>query len=105
MKYVLIYYGGGMAQSEKERTAVMKAWGTWFGKLGKAVVDGGDPFSRAAKNVASDGQIKDGPIGQMASGYSILEAKSLAAATALAKGCPVLKSGGRIAVYETQKAM
>jgi hypothetical protein len=39
------------------------------------------------------------------SGYSIVEAPSLEAATKMAKGCPILRSGGQVAVYETFDAM
>jgi hypothetical protein len=41
----------------------------------------------------------------MASGYSILKAESLNAAAEMAKGCPVIKGGAKITVYETFKAM
>ena len=40
-----------------------------------------------------------------ATGYSILKADSLNAAVDLAKGCPVLQSGGKITVYEITPAM
>ena len=104
-KYLLVYYGGGMADTEAERAAVMQQWGSWFGKLGKGLVDGGNPFTGKVKNIAPDGKSKDGPIGQQATGYSIIESNSLEAATELSKGCPVLKSGGQVAVYETFNAM
>jgi hypothetical protein len=41
----------------------------------------------------------------MATGYSIVQAGSLDEATALAKGCPVLSSGGELEVYEAFPAM
>jgi hypothetical protein len=103
--FVLLYSGGSMAQTEAERAAVMQAWGAWFGKLGSAVVDGGNPFTQVAKNVASNGKIGDGPIGTPATGYSIVKADSLAAAAEIAKGCPVLQGGGQITVYEIHPAM
>jgi len=74
-------------------------------KLGPAVVDGGNPFSGAVNKIKPDGTIAKGPIGQRATGYSILEAGSLDKATKMAKGCPIIKSGGQIAVYETFNAM
>ncbi|MDQ6709874.1 MAG: hypothetical protein M3Z11_04885 [Candidatus Dormibacteraeota bacterium] len=101
-KYVLVYYGGSAGQTEKERADQMQQWGAWFGKLGKGIVDQGAPFSGKVKSVGSNGGTKEGAIAQpAASGYSILEAKSLEEATNNAKGCPVLSSGGQIAVYET----
>ena len=106
MKYLLVYYGGGgMAGTPAQQARVMKRWTTWFTKLGPAVVDAGNPCSGAANKIAADGTIKKGAIGKVASGYSILEAPSLEKATKMAKGCPVLKSGAQIAVYETFNAM
>jgi len=101
--YVLVYKGGGMPQSEAEQAAVMAAWGKWFGDLGPAMVDGGNPFGPSA-SVASDGAVKDGG-GSALTGYSILKAESLSEATQKAKGCPILSSGGSIEVYETFNVM
>lgn len=105
MKYLLVYYGGVMASTPEAQAEVMKTWEAWFKVLGKAAVDGGNPFSAKVKSVSSDGAISDGPIARIASGYSILEAGSLDEAAKMATGCPVLKSGGQIAVYETINAM
>lgn len=104
-KYVLIYSGGQTGATPAEQQKQLQEWGAWFGKLGKAVVDAGNPFSDKVKSLASDGKVKDGPVGSRATGYSIVEAGSLDAATSLAKGCPVLSSGGQLTVYETFNAM
>ena len=102
--YVLVYNGGGMAATPEEQQKVMAAWGQWFGGLGQALVDGGNPFSGQASSIASDGSV--GQVGGSAlTGYSILKADDLAAATNMAKGCPVLTSGGSIEVYETFQVM
>ncbi len=98
--YVLVFTGGGMPETEDEAAKVMEAWGAWYGKLGEAVVDGGNPFG-PAKSVDSDGSVSDVPQGTMATGYTILKADSLDAATEMAKGCPILESNGKISVYET----
>lgn len=98
-KYVLAYQGGEMPASPEEGEKVMAAWMNWFGSLGAAVVDGGNPFGPSA-SIASNGSVRDGG-GAVLTGYSILSAESLAAATELAKGCPQLSSGGTIDVYET----
>lgn len=101
--YVLLYSGGKMPESEAEQAAVLKDWEAWFGKLGAALVDGGNPFTPNAKTVASDGRVSDG-VGAMASGYSVVKADSLDAACAMAKSCPVLKGGASISVFETFNA-
>ena len=103
--FVLLYSGGSMPESEAEQAAAMQAWGAWYGGLGSAVVDGGNPFTPVAKSIASDGTVSDGPVGTMASGYSVIKADSLNAAVEMAKGCPVLQGGGQISVYETFNVM
>jgi hypothetical protein len=103
--YVLVYKGGGgMAPTPAEQEKIMADWGKWFGGLGQALVDGGNPFSGSATSIASDGSSKDGASSGL-TGYSILKADDLSAATTLAKGCPVLASGGTIEVYETFQVM
>jgi hypothetical protein len=97
-KYVLAYHGGGMAPPE-EQEAAMAAWGTWFGELGDAVVDMGNPIM-SAKTVNADGSVSDGGGANPLTGYSLIQADSLDAATALVKGCPVLSSGGSVEVAE-----
>jgi hypothetical protein len=96
--YVLAYTGGSMAQTEAEREAAMAAWGAWFGTLGPAIVDAGNPFG-PSKSVAADGAVSDGGRSSL-SGYTVLSADSLAAATELVKDCPVLANGGGVEVYE-----
>jgi len=104
-KYVLLYSGGSMGRTPADQQKQLAAWGAWLGKLGKAAVDAGNPFSEKVKSVASDGKVKDGPTGERATGYSIVEARSVDEAAELAQGCPVLSSGGRVTVYETFNAM
>jgi len=103
--FVLLYTGGGMSQSEAEQAAVMQAWTAWYERLGSAVVDQGNPFTPAAKSIASNGTVTDVPAAALAGGYSIIRADSLAAAVALAKSCPQLQAGGQVTVYETFPVM
>ena len=92
-----------MGQTEAERQQIMDAWGQWFGALGQAIVDGGNPFG-GSSTVGSDGSVKNGASSQL-TGYSILKADDMSSATSLAKGCPVLTTGGTIEVYETFPVM
>jgi hypothetical protein len=102
-KYLLLYSGGSMPETEAEQATVMKAWDSWFHELGSAIADGGNPFTQATKSISSDGAVGDKA--PAASGYSILEADSLDAAVGLAKSCPVLQGGASISVYETFEVM
>jgi hypothetical protein len=103
--FVLLYSGGSMPATEAEQAAVLQAWGDWYGRLGSAVVDGGNPFTPMAKSIASNGTVSDGPVGTMATGYTIISAVSLDAAVEQAKSCPVLQGGGQVTVYETFNVM
>ncbi len=101
--YVLVYSGGGVPETEAEQNAAMGAWGAWYEGLGQAVVDGGNPFGPST-SVASDGSISQGAPSAL-SGYTVISAESLDAATEHARTCPVLASGGRVDVYETFQIM
>ena len=100
---VLVFKGGGMPETEEEGQQIMAAWGAWFGSLGEAVVDGGNPFA-GSMTVEADGNATEGAASEL-TGYAILKADTLAAATDMAKSCPILASGGTIEVYETLPMM
>ena len=100
--YALVYHGGSMPDSPEEGARVMQTWTDWFGTLGAALVDGGNPASRT-RTIAADGSVTDDAAGP--SGYSILKADTLDEAVELAKGCPVLAAGASIQVVETIEAM
>jgi hypothetical protein len=102
---MLVYYGGGMPQGAAAQARALRQWEKWFAKVGPDMVDGGNPMSGAVNKIRANGSVAKGPIGKRATGYSIIEAPSLDKATKLAKGCPILKGGGEIAVYETFNAM
>lgn len=104
-KYVLLYSGGSMPETEAETAQVMKAWEAWYTGLGNAVVDPGYPFTPVAKSIASDGTVRNGPADGMASGYTIIQADSFDKAVSMAKSCPVLHGGGEISVFETFEVM
>ena len=97
--YLFAYRGGGMAETDEARQAAMAAWGAWFGELGSAIVDAGNPFGPSTSLGG------DAPSGASLTGYSVIAADSLDAAAGLAKGCPVLANGGSVDVYETIAVM
>ncbi len=98
-KFVLVYHGGKPPTDAAESKKVMDAWGVWFGSMGSAVVDAGNPVGKSS-TVKSDGALVDGGGANPVSGYSLIEAKNLADAHAKAKGCPLLKAGGTIEIAQ-----
>ncbi len=99
--YVLLYTGGTMPENEEETAAVMAAWGAWYGQMGEAVVDGGNPFSMA-KTVSAGGVVSESSaIAPNVTGYTVIAAESLDAAVAACAEHPHLSYGGQVTVHET----
>jgi hypothetical protein len=96
-KYVLAYTGGAMGASPEEQQAVLDRWMAWFGSLGPALLDGGNPFGPST-TIRGDDAAEGGA--SSLTGYSIISASDLGAATETAKGCPALAAGGTVEVYE-----
>ena len=103
--YLLVYHGGGpMPTSPEESAKVLRTWTDWFGTLGSALIDGGNPASQV-KSIGSDGTVRDGTVNPP-TGYSIIKADGIDAAVGLARGCPLLVGGAAsIEVVETVDAM
>jgi hypothetical protein len=99
--YVFVYHSGATPRdfTKEEMEQIGKAWMDWFGSLGSAVVDAGNPFGES-KAIGKSGEQapKD-----KASGYSIIKADDMAAAFEIAKSCPLLNDPGEpvVEVYET----
>src|SRR5437764_13856406 len=85
-KYVLSFRSSKDRASSAEQEA---AWGQWFEQIGKSVVDWGSRVSQAATLGAGEAIG-----GTVLSGYIVVEADSLSAASAVAQGCPALSYGG-----------
>lgn len=99
-KYLFVYHGGGdNPESEEEVAKILDDWGNWFGSMGAAVIDGGNPVGDSS-TVNSDGSVRGDGGANPATGYSLIEASSLDDALAKAKGCPILAANGSIEVAE-----
>ena len=98
-KYLFVYHGGKAPTSAAEGQAAMAAWGAWFGSMGAAVLDGGNPVGKS-NTVHGGGAVTDDGGANPVSGYSLINAATLSDALALAKGCPVLAGGGSVEVAE-----
>jgi hypothetical protein len=102
--YLLAYHGGKMPESKEEQTKVMAAWGQWMQKLGRDLVDGGNPVGKTS-SIDAKGRVTSGGGPNPVSGYSIIKASDLDTAVRLAKECPVLQGGASVEVCETFEAM
>lgn len=72
-------------------TDVMAAWTSWFGDLGSAILDPGNPTFEATPlgNCSADTHV---------GGYTVVQAEDLESAVTLAKGCPALSQNGGVEV-------
>ena len=88
-----------MAESTPEQMQEgMNAWMAWAGRCGDALVDMGSPLGTTAAVPAGSVSESD----EQVSGFSVLEADSMATATALVEGHPHFMTPGAptILVFE-----
>jgi hypothetical protein len=97
-KFVLTYKGGSSGSTPEEQQKMMSDWMNWFGTIGESLVDPGSPLGQSVE-ILTDGSVSDRADSEL-SGYSIIEAADIDAATEHARSCPVLASGGSIDLYE-----
>ena len=98
-KYLFVYHGGKMPESKEAQKKMMDAWGQWFGSMGPAVIDGGNPVGPST-TINSDGKVVNNGGSNPACGYSLIEASDLKDAIAKGKLCPALACGGSIELAE-----
>ena len=95
-KFMFAYHGGKMPETPEEGAKMMAAWEAWYKDMGESLVDGGNPVGMS-KTVSSGG-VEDGGGANPLSGYTIISADSIEVACDMAKGCPMLESGGTVEV-------
>jgi len=98
-KYLFVYHGGENPKTEEEVAEVLDAWGAWFGTMGAAVIDGGNPVGQSY-TINGDGSATDNGGANPATGYSLVEASDLEDAMAKARGCPILSANGTVELAE-----
>ena len=98
-KFLFVYHGGSVPATKEAQEKTMAAWGAWFGTMGKAVINGGNPVGKSWTVKSNGSVVKDGG-SNPASGFSLIEAQDYDGAVAFAKGCPILASGGSIEVAQ-----
>lgn len=98
-QFIFAYHGGKKPDTPEEGAKVMDAWKSWMGSMGDALIVPGAPVGMS-KTVSADGITDDGGSNPL-SGYTVVEAADIAAASELAKGCPmVAEASGSVEVAE-----
>ena len=102
-RFLYVYHGGKMPETEEEGRRSMAAWRNWLGGMGAQAVDPGNPVGKS-KTVTESG-VADNGGADPSSGYTIVEAASIDEAVAMAKGCPILANEGTVEVAEIMPVM
>jgi hypothetical protein len=102
--FLLAIHGGGRPETDEDQAREMGTWQDWYERLGDAVVDVGSPIGYHT-TVLPDGSTSADGAADPVTGFTIVEATDMEAAVEIARGCPILASGGRIEIGETYEAM
>ncbi|MEX0351025.1 MAG: hypothetical protein AB3N15_16495 [Paracoccaceae bacterium] len=98
-QFIFAYHGGTRPEDPSEVEKTMAAWGAWFEKMGPSLEIPGAPVGMS-KTVSATGIADDGGANPI-SGYTVVKADSIEAATEMAKGCPMVVDGsGSVEVAE-----
>ncbi|UWR02576.1 YciI family protein [Ruegeria conchae] len=101
-QYLFVYHGGHTPTDPAEVEATMAAWGAWFQDIGGSLEIPGNPVGQSY--TVSSGGVEDNGGANPASGFTVVKADSIEAATAMAKGCPMVVNGsGSVEVAEVHE--
>ncbi|RNC84400.1 MAG: hypothetical protein ED557_05290 [Balneola sp.] len=108
-KYMLILFESDNAYddfSPEDMQKEIEVHGQWIQELGDRY-DSGEPLHPEAKTIrGKDKVVTDGPFieaKELVGGFYLINAESLDEATEIAKGCPILRLGGKVEVREIMK--
>ncbi len=104
-----LYRGGEAGRSPERMQQMMQKWMGWLKELGEKghIKDQGQPLERTGKLVKGRQKtITDGPFPEakdIVGGYTVIEARDLAQAVELSKGCPIFEGDGAVEVRPVMK--
>ena len=108
-EFVYLYRGGESARSPEKMQQMMQKWMGWLKELGEKghIKDQGQPLERTGKLVKGKQKtVTDGPFAEakdVVGGYTLIEARDLAQAVELSKGCPIFEVDGAVEVRPVMK--
>ena len=108
-EFVYLYRGGESGHSPERMQQTMQKWVAWLKDLGQKghIKDQGQPLERTGKLVKGKQKVvTDGPFAEakdVVGGYTLIEARDLAQAVELSKGCPIFESDGAVEVRPVMK--
>ena len=107
-EFTFLFRGRDRSSSPEQLQKTMEKWLVWFKDLNaKGLMrDPGNPLAVGGKVVSGREKIvSDGPFAEakdVIGGYIVIEAATLAEATDIAKGCPILDVDGSVEVRQVE---
>jgi hypothetical protein len=107
-EFTFLFRGRNGSASPEQMQQTMKKWLAWFKELGDKghIKYPGHPLQGTGKVVSGIQKIvHDGPYAEakdVVNGFTLINAKDLAQAVELSKGCPILEAGGSVEVRPVQ---
>jgi len=108
-EFLFLYRGADRGGSPEQLQQRMQKWTAWMKELTAKghMKDQGHPLERSGKVVKGKQKtVIDGPFAEskdLVGGYTLIEARDLAQAVELSKGCPIFEAEG--AVLEVRPIM
>ena len=108
-EYLFLYRGAERPTSPQDMQQIMQKWMSWMQDLSSKghLKDRGQPLEPTGKVVKGRQKaVTDGPFAEakdLVGGYTLIEAKDLAEAAELSKGCPVFERNGFVEVRPVMK--
>lgn len=107
-KYLYLFRGGDSRRensSPEEMQEHMQKWGAWMqGLAEKGTLVDGLPLAKEGRVLSKDGNTAtDSPFAEgveIVGGYLIVNAKDMADASEIAKGCPIFEHEGTLEIRE-----
>ncbi|MGO9454428.1 MAG: YciI family protein [Candidatus Binataceae bacterium] len=103
-EFAFLFRGRDTSASPEQMQQYAQNWLAWFKQLGEKghIKETGHPLEHTGKVVkGKQKSVLDGPYAEakdIVNGYVLIEAKDLAHAVEIAKGCPIFDVGGFVEV-------
>src|SRR5262245_18402862 len=108
-EFLYVYRGCEAGRSPEKMQQTMQKWMAWLKELEDKghIKDQGQSLERTRKVVKGRQKtVTDGPFPEakdIVGGYTVIEARDLAQAVELSKGCPILDADGTVEVRPAMK--